>query len=247
MSRAHKITHVNKFLRYILERRPDEFGLVPDENGWITLKSLLQAFAETEDWRHIRKNDIKELLFYPDCGMEISENRIRAKDRRRLPVFKPCIEVPKLLYTCVRRRAYSAVLDKGLFSGPGGRITCFADLKLAKKAGERFDPKPVLLTIHTSSSTAREIKFSRFGEFIFLCDMVPAGAFTGPSLGNVLKTEPEKAAKTEKKESARMEHPGTYIITPEMAICHPGKKTGKGQKKKIPWKEGRRQSGRHKK
>lgn len=247
MSRAHKISRLNKFLRYILGRRPDEFALVPDENGWITIKSLLQALSETDGWRHVRKNDISELLLYPDCGMEVSENRIRAKNRKRLPDFTPCIETPKLLYTCVRRRAYSAVLEKGLFSGTGGRIICFADQKLAEKTGKRFDPKPVLLTIHTSSAPARAIKFYRFGESIFLCDSLPAGAFTGPPLSDIVKTEPEARPKTEKKGNSHQQYPGTYIITPEMVVSRPGGKPGKGQKKKISWKEGRRHDKRRKK
>lgn len=247
MSRQHKISGLNKFLRYLLERRPDEFGLIPDEIGWISLKSLVQALSETDDWRHIGKTDISELLFYPDCGIEIENNNIRAKNRQNLPLFQPCADVPGILYLCVRRRAYPIVLEKGVLSGPGGRIICCPDRELTQRIGKRFDPRPVLLTIHARSAAALEIKFCRFGESMFLCDRIPTEAFTGPTLADILKPRPEKGTKTEQKKITPQKHPGTFIITPEMAISRPGGKTGKGQKKKISWKEGRRQAGRHKK
>jgi len=247
MSRQHKISGLTKFLAYLLGRRPDEFGLIPDENGWISLKSLIQAFSETDGWRHIGKNDIRELLYHPDCGIEIENNHIRAKDRQNLPVFQPCIDIPGQLYTCVRRRAYPLVHEKGVRSGPGGRIICCLDRELATRIGKRFDPRPVLLTLHPRSTAALEIEFVRFGDSIFLCNRIPAGAFTGPALSDELKTPPDKGQKTESKKKVPQTHPGTFIVTPEMAGTRPGVKTGKGQKKKISWKEGRKHAGRHKK
>ncbi|MFW5875013.1 MAG: RNA 2'-phosphotransferase, partial [bacterium] len=51
-----------KLLSYILEKRPDEFGLIPDEQGYVSIKELLKVFAETEGWRHIRRSSINELM-----------------------------------------------------------------------------------------------------------------------------------------------------------------------------------------
>ena len=45
----------SKFLVYILGRKPDEFGLVPDKDGFVKIKELLKAINEEDGWRHIRE------------------------------------------------------------------------------------------------------------------------------------------------------------------------------------------------
>jgi len=50
-------------LVYMLGHRPDEFGLVPDSEGFIPYKELLQAIHEEEGWRYVRRSHINEVLF----------------------------------------------------------------------------------------------------------------------------------------------------------------------------------------
>lgn len=246
MSRQHKISRLNKFLCYVLERRPDEFGLIPDNGGWIPIKKLVQALSEIDGWHNVGKNDILELMFYPECCIEIENNRIRAKNRQNLPAFEPCTDVPAILYFFVRRRAYALALEKGVSSGPGGRIVCSPDRKLVERIAKRFDPKPVILTLHTRSARAVEIKFSRFGNFLFICDRIPAEAFTGPALSTIIKSPPEKE-KTKARKDKIQKHPGSFTLTSEMAGFMPAGKIKKGRKKKISWKEERKKGKRHKK
>ena len=40
-----------KLLNYALGRDPDEFGLVPDESGFIKIKELLKALHEEDGWK----------------------------------------------------------------------------------------------------------------------------------------------------------------------------------------------------
>ena len=49
-----------KFLDYVLGRNPDEFGLVPDEQGYVKIKELLKALNQEEGWRHLRLANINE-------------------------------------------------------------------------------------------------------------------------------------------------------------------------------------------
>jgi len=39
-----------KMLAYVLGRRPDEFGLIPDAEGFVRIKDLLKALHEEEGW-----------------------------------------------------------------------------------------------------------------------------------------------------------------------------------------------------
>jgi len=40
-------------LTYILAYRPDEFGLVPSEEGFVRYKDLLKALHEEDGWRTV--------------------------------------------------------------------------------------------------------------------------------------------------------------------------------------------------
>jgi len=49
-------------MAYVLGHRPDEFGLVPDAEGFVRLKDLLRALSEEPGWGYVRKSHIHEVL-----------------------------------------------------------------------------------------------------------------------------------------------------------------------------------------
>ena len=62
MSRKKEINKHSKFLCYILGHKPDEFGLVPDPNGFVKTKDFLKAITEENGWKFFRKSNIDEIL-----------------------------------------------------------------------------------------------------------------------------------------------------------------------------------------
>ena len=46
MGTRKSVKQLEKWLKYILERRPDEFGLVPNPEGYVKIKDLLKAIGE---------------------------------------------------------------------------------------------------------------------------------------------------------------------------------------------------------
>ena len=246
MARMQKIQQLARTLAYMLGRQPDEFGLLPDAEGYIKIKELLQAFSELEGWRHIRQNDLNELLLVmDDPPLEIKESRIRARMRDELPAIVRCPDPPKLLYTCVREKAYPHVIEKGILPTAHDYVLCTSDPALAECIGKRKSPRPVLLTVHPYKTAVCSMVFYRFGESIFLTDHIPPGNFNGPALA---KKEPEKEAPSPHTadRSKGKAYAGTFIVTPEMAMPSSGGKSHKGQKKKVSWKEDRKQSRRRK-
>ena len=105
-----------RFLIYVLGHRPDEFGLVPDHEGFIAYKELLQAIHEEEDWRYVRRSHINEVLLTEDRSLFQSEDeRIRSMERRwELDLHHPAMSLPKILFTAVRRKAHPVVMENGL-------------------------------------------------------------------------------------------------------------------------------------
>jgi putative RNA 2'-phosphotransferase len=244
MKSQQSVKHLEKFLSYVLSRRPDEFGLVPNPEGWIKIKELLKAVNEEDGWRHIRRAHINEMLLsHTAPEVEIEDNRIRSKSRDQLFAAKPAEQLPKLLYTCVRRRAYPAVQEKGLFVSGEEKIVLTADPELARRIGKRRDPNPVLLTVRVEQTFENSVVYQQVGEQLFLADFIPAGTFSGPALPKE-KTETAKKAPVE----SRPHRPdaGSFILDPSRIDPEDRQEHRERKRKEQDWKKDRRQQRKHK-
>jgi putative RNA 2'-phosphotransferase len=228
---------------YVLGHRPDEFGLVPDEEGFVTYKELLWAFHEEPGWGYVRKGHINEVLVGHDRNLfQAREDSIRALDRRwGSDVDHPPQRPPSILFVGVRRRAHSNVMEKGLAAPQGRHIVLSPDRNMAMRIGRRRDQKPVLLEISTRSLFEAGIALNPFGD-LFVASQVPAEAITGPP---VPKKDMEAA---QKKEKAMVDkrpafEPGTFVLDVNRDP-DPSRRT-KGKKRKG-WKEEARKTRRRK-
>jgi putative RNA 2'-phosphotransferase len=226
---------LSKFIAYMLGRRPDEFGLVPDASGFFKIRDFLKAIVEEDGWRHVRRSHLNEILLtVPNPPMEIRENRIRSKSPPRTPQPIQPESLPKLLYTCVRNRAYPHVAEKGISpSGQASVILC-ASPQMAERIGKRSDPSPVLLTVHVKNSTSLRVTFLQSGESLFLAEHIPVGCFSGPPLPKQ-KAEPQKRAVQKVPEP--IEPAGSFHLDLDRLRQ---RHLPKGRKKTIDWKKERK-------
>lgn len=194
MSKQRSPKQLSKFIEYILRRRPDEFGLVADQEGFIRIKELLKAVNEEEGFRYVRRSHLDEIMLcVADHVFEIADNRIRSKLRDQLPPHKYAKDPPKLLYTCVRRKAYPHVAEKGIQPGAFSQVVLSSGIEMAERLGRRIDRQAVLLTVKVQPCTDQGVVFFQAGETLFLADIIPAGCFTGPPLPKEKPVAPEPA------------------------------------------------------
>jgi putative RNA 2'-phosphotransferase len=230
---------LEKFIVYVLGRRPDEFGLVPEADGWVKLKELLKAINEEDGWRHVRRPHFDEILLtQPAPEIEIHDHRVRARFREHLPAPQPVDRPPKLLYTCIRRRAHPVVLEKGITAAEGEKVVLAIAPDLALKIGRRRDPQPVLLTVNVEQALTHGIALHRFGELLYLADAIPCGCFSGPPLP---KEKPVAVKPAVEDEGASRHEAGTFVLNPSR--FEPGnRKSDPGRKRREQdWKKDRRQ------
>jgi putative RNA 2'-phosphotransferase len=210
MAAVHTPIQLAKLIAYILERRPDEFGLVLDADGFIKVKELLKALHEEQDWKHVRRSHLDEILItFSDPPFELLNNFIRANQRQHLPKLEHASALPKLLFTCIRRKAYSHVSAKGIYPTIYPRVILSAYRDLAERMGRRLDPHPILLTVQVQPSRQKGIVYYQAGESLFLADFIPPDCFQGPPLPKE-KPPVKKAAQTERPAEPKM--PGSYFI-----------------------------------
>lgn len=234
--KAHTtLRQFSKLLSYILGRRPFEFGLAPDENGFVSMQTLLKAIHEEEGWRHIRASHFQELLLREkDVSIECAGNRIRAVTRVDLPKQTIATDPPKLLYVCIRRKAHAHVFENGIAPAAYSRVVLSSDREMALRIGMRIDDKAVLLTVNTGKSKSQGVIFYHIGGTLYTADKIPAECFTGPAPAQ----EREPKALVPAPVVSPPHTPGSFILDVQKETAPPGKV--KGRKKEIPWKKDRK-------
>jgi len=245
-SQQIKVENLSRFLLYILGRRPDEFGLVPNQDGFVKYKELLQAIHEEPGWSYIRQPHINEVLLSKDRQMFQSEaSRIRALERKwGLDLDSPVPIPPSILFIAVRKRAHPVVMEKGLKSNEGKYFVLSSDKNMALRMGKRRDQRPVLLEITAGMAEKQGALFYAFGD-LFVSPQIPARFISGPP---VSKDDPERRSQAEiRKDKAGPKQadftPGTFFLDisrdPDLS------RKAKGKKRKG-WKEAARKTRRGK-
>lgn len=189
---------LGKLLHYVLGRRPDEFGLVLDPDGFVPLKELLQAIGEEEDWSYVRLADIREVLMMEPGRFQMLNERIRLNPQEVSSPFtnpEPA-SPPELLYHGARQKAYPHILKKGLLPTRYPHVHLTTQEELALRIGRRRDPKPVLIKVHAARAHEEGIIFSRAGELVYLVESLPPAYLEGPPLARE-KPPPPKAPEKE--------------------------------------------------
>lgn len=232
---------IARFIAYVLGRRPDEFGLVPDDRGFYAVKELLKALAEEEAGRGVNAALLKEILLtVPEPPFEMDAGRIRARQREFLPGWQPAPSPPKLLFVCVRSKAHRHVVREGVAPSRHPWVLLADSEDMARRIGRRSDADPVLLTVNTQQLTDRGTGIERYGQTLYRAAGLPPGTFSAPAL------PPEPPPPKTTPVAATPKTPGSYLVDLETRLSAkgPGPKRGR---KEIEWKKARRQAQKTKK
>ena len=241
-----KVEDLSRLLVYVLGRRPYEFGLVPDRNGLVSYKELLQAIHEEPGWGYVRRSHINEVLLGKDRTLFKSEDRgISVLEKRwQLDLESPSESPPKILFAPVRRKAHGVALDKGLRATEGRHLVLCQDRDMALRIGKRRDHEPVLLEIPAKAAQREGVLFYPFGDLL-LSPQIPAGFISGPPVSKeVLEARKEIDTKKEKvKEKPHGFPAGTFPL--DISRDPDPYRRAKGKKRKG-WKEEARKTRRRK-
>ncbi len=238
MTRQRTPKQLAKFISYILARRPDEFGLVPDQNGFFKIKDLLKAIGEEADWKYVRRSHIDEILFtLPSPLFEIQDTFIRAASREHLSLPAPADNLPKLLYTCIRSRAYPFVIDKGIQPMGYPYVILSSSTSLAERMGRRIDQSPVKLTVQVDKTLGRGNQFLQAGELLYLAENIPPDCFIGPPLP---KEKPETRKSEPAEKTPDRTKAGSFFMELKNDPDRDRKSASRERGKAKDWKKDRR-------
>lgn len=231
-------------MTYILGHNPDEFGLVPDRNGFIAFKELLWAIHEESGWSYVRQSSINEVLLSEDrASFETKDKSIRSlTGSRQLNLDLPVEDIPPIIYIPVRRKAHYTVFEKGLPRSDDKPYVFSMHRDMAERIGKRRDKQPVILEVMSAKAIKEGIQFYSFGR-LFLSMELPSRYIAGPPAPkDKLRQREEKPP--EKREVITGFDAGTFVLDSNR---DPDRKRGAKGKKKKGWKEearARRRKGR---
>lgn len=227
-----------KLLAYSLARRPDEFGLVPGEEGFVPLKQLARALGEEPGWGFLREDHLREAAY--DGPFEVAEGRIRSREPQRLAgFFQEAPEPPAILYAAVRRKAYPVILEHGLTAPEGSRVVLAASSETALKLGRRRDMEPVMVEVRAAEAAEAGVSFQRAGELLYVAEAVPREFINGPPLEKV--PLPRRKPQAAPEPPPPVELPGSFLLRPDhLPGAPPGKAREKGKRAEPEWKRERR-------
>lgn len=237
-----------KILPYCIRERPDEFGLVPDNEGWISIKELLCALHEEDGFRGVKLAVIKEaaLILKEKENIEIQEKRIRIIPAQKKWGTPPALENPHtIIYHAVRSKGYPRIKEHGLVPTKRQWIILSITRQMAERLGKRLGPDTVILEIEARKALEKGTNLFTSGDQLILADYIAPEFIHGPPVERILKKlakdkEKQKTTKNQKKEQKEETFtPGSFIYSP---VTSQQNEKGKGRKKKIKWKEERKKS-----
>jgi putative RNA 2'-phosphotransferase len=219
---------LSRMLAYILCHRPDEFGLVLAENGFVPIKRLLQALAAEPGWGHVRRQHLEQVAALAQSPrLEIIGEQIRGLTPGPAHLRRPIGQTPPtLLYAAIPPKAHASVAEHGLRPRPEQELLLAVHPELALKLGRRRFPEPVLITVRAEAAARAGIAFQGYGDDLFLAPAIPREFIQAPPLPK----EPEKPKP--KPKPAKPEPPLPPVGALAIDLAEALKKAGKDARKK---------------
>ncbi len=228
-----------KFLHYILAHHPEEFGLVPDYNGFFKIKEIFQVLTFTKKFKKIKLEILKQLFsYYYKDFFEISENFNLVKPKTAY--YSPPQEIKILqikkyttLWTFVKPKIWFKISMDRIWKPHHSLVILFLDKELAQNWAK---VKGCLLIEVIPRLINPDVNAFVFQEEIFLLDKLNYEALKGPPIDQkfLRKYGPKTQVPSKPEKIIPFKEPLLEEKEPEKL---PYRKITHGKKKEKPWKK----------
>ncbi|NIA08264.1 MAG: hypothetical protein GWP10_00445 [Nitrospiraceae bacterium] len=251
------LKRLTKAIFAMLGRRPDAFGIVLDEGGWISIKELHQALMTEPGFPHITSKALSQFFpLYRPKNFEWQEDRVRVIPKSQSPDLTIYEEIipSEPLYVTIRPKAHAHVIDHGLRPGGNKRwIVLSTDREMALRIGRRRDRKPIMVKVLASKACEAGVVFRKAGESLYLVDRLDPQWMNIPPLPSTQdrgsKESKSSKVKLDRKKTPDITRPleqiGSFVLnkTPsyyQIAIDREKKRDRKIHDRGPKWKRNRR-------
>lgn len=167
---------ISKFLSLVLRHKPEEIGLVLDQNGWASVEELI-ALAQARGTK-LSRGQIESIVENSDkkrFALSADGSKIRANQGHSVDIalgLEPQTP-PQRLYHGTATRFLESIRATGLHSASRQHVHLSTDQATAEKVGTRHG-KPVILAVDSGQMARDGHLFYLSENGVWLTDSVPA-------------------------------------------------------------------------
>lgn len=174
MMNKKKRDKCSKFMSLILRHKPQEFGVVLDEEGYCPIDDLLMVFQSDDYWKEATKEDVLQIIGEcPKQRYEMKGKMVRARyghsaQKIDYEMSKP----PAFLFHGTYEGAVDSIFREGLKKMNRKYVHLSETTHFASLAGKRRGSF-VLLKVDCSMAYLLGVNFYYAGNEVWLSDDIP--------------------------------------------------------------------------
>ena len=178
MNASVKPQELSKTVSHALRHEPWLYELELDNEGWVTLPSLLDCLrAERQEWSELVESDLIAMI---DSSVkrrhEILDGRIRAIYGHSIPqrLSRTPLSPPAVLFHGTSPASIDSIKKDGLKPMNRQNVHLSVDEATAKEAGRRKSREALVLRVNATLAFEQGVGFYEGNERVWLADAVPS-------------------------------------------------------------------------
>ncbi len=155
---------LSKFMSFVLRHKPQNFGLVPDQYGFVEIQDLLTVLKNR--YGNIQSSDIEEVVqSCPKQRFEIKGEKIKARYGHSIDVTldREPFQPPDFLYHGTSPAMIGAILTEGIKPMRRKYVHLSKTREEAFQVGRRKSKNPIVFAVKAKEAYQRGIKFYDMG------------------------------------------------------------------------------------
>lgn len=171
------LTQLSRTLSHALRHEPWVYELELDDEGWVSLATLISALKENRSrWQDLTEDHVHRMMAAADKQRyQVTNGKIRALYGHSIPerLTKEPAAPPEILYHGTAPATAEIILRDGLQPMARQYVHLSADRETAENVGQRKSGKPVILRVRASEAAAQRVPFYVGNDKVWLADTVP--------------------------------------------------------------------------
>lgn len=173
-----KYSELSRVISHALRHQPEVYNLHLDDEGWVSIESLLAALRLLKkEWKELSREDLETMIAKSEKQRyEIINGKIRAAYGHTLSgkVSMTPVSPPEILYHGTAPESAAIILSEGLKSMERQYVHLALNKDDAERVGRRKSPHPVILEVYALKAFEAGISFYEGNNQIFLSEPIPA-------------------------------------------------------------------------
>lgn len=168
-------TNLSRAVTHALRHAPGEYGLAVDNDGWVEMRSLVNALSAAGFDGLTEDAVLRMIANSSKVRHEVVGDRIRATYGHSIRIADDLVnqEPPAELFHGTVAEAVSSILEAGILPMKRQHVHLSPDSATAYEVARRHGTDTVLLTVRSREAFEAGVRFQRRGELIWIADAIP--------------------------------------------------------------------------